>query len=184
MRLALTIATLALLPLTARADVASDFATLQAALPTLPVLRGSEKPISEAKTFIAGLTGTWAPFSTVAGGYEMPDPELVTQTCERVPHKITAVGDLGLEIRIGGGEYAALARLLFVGFGTFAGLPDEASLMNRLFGKRIEDTPEELRLRTIVTSRFMREVILLPSGENLLVVITPGYPAEIWSRCP
>jgi hypothetical protein len=178
------IACLALMPLVAQADVESDFTALKTAIPALPVLPGPANPITETKAMIAGLQGDWAPFSTLAGGYEMPDPAIIPKACERVAYRIEPVGDLGLTITQGMGEHIAVTRLLYAGFGTFAALPDEASWMKRLFGEKVAEVDELNRLRAVTMNRFMSDVILLPSGENLLVVLTPRYPAEVWSRCP
>jgi hypothetical protein len=181
-RTAALAAILALTSLSAQADIASDFAALKKALPLFPVEIRSDTPITDAKAMIAGMAGDWFPLSLIAGGYSLPPEDILAKACDKMVFHLAPDGELGMLIEQGRGEDTSLIRLLYLGWGTFAALPDETSFMRRLFGEGTVETTRMSALSSYAAS--ISQVTILPSGENLLLFMPHRGRAEIWGRCP
>jgi hypothetical protein len=184
-RIAPLAAVLALAAVSAQADIASDFAALKKALPLFPVETRSDTPIADAKALIAGMAGDWIPVSILAAGYALPPEDILASACAKLVYRLTPEGELGMRIEQGRETDMSLTRLLYLGNGVFAALPDEASFMRRLFGDDMSTMAETTRMMALANhAASINEVTILPSGENLLLFMPHRGRAEIWGRCP
>lgn len=173
---------LALAALPARADLANDYATLFQSLP-LDLSRDPAAQFASAEARIQAMAGRWVALSILAGDGPGPlDPAIIANACTRTTMDFLPVGGLGVEVTTGNAKSAAKARLQFVGGYDFVGTIDGNTVLDRLIPDPADRRPD-LSYRMLTQHSLLGRVILLPVGDNILLLIAERRPPEIWGRC-
>ena len=181
------IAVLACLATPVRADLALEYAAIVKDL-RLDLSRAPEDQYRAAEARIQALTGRWIPLSLIAGeGPRLKYPDVAAEACDKTNPKTTTmeivpVGALGMAVSFGNAKARARAHLQYAGGSDFVGVIDEKSTLARVYPNPEEVDPQQL-FRLLTQQTLLGRVVVLPAGENLLILIGERRPPEIWGRC-
>lgn len=174
-----------LFALPAAADPAADFQRLTETFPTLGFAYDAEAQLTEAKSFVAGMTGTWVQIGPLmAQSGQFPEPDILAQACERVGFAATPVGLVGFDLTMPGKTTPFTIHMQWMGGTTFAARYDEAGLLARLFGDNLDAIPADVMVTSLTRTAWNGPVALIPVGKDLVYMQAPQAPADVLARCP
>jgi hypothetical protein len=175
---------LAALP--AHADPAADFQRLTQTFPTLGFDYDAEAQLQQAKTFVAGMTGTWVQLGPlmVADGGQFPDAERLASLCEKTGFAAKPTGMVSFDLVQPGKTTPFTIHLQWIGGPTFLSRYDEAGWLARVFGDNLENIPAQVLVSSLTQTAWNGSLTLIPVGDDLIYMQAPQAPADVLARCP
>jgi hypothetical protein len=175
-----------LLALPAQADPAADFQRLTETFPTLGFAYDAKTQLDQAKTFVAGMTGTWVQIGPLmaADDGQFPDGERLATLCEKMAFTATPTGMVSFDLAMPGKTKPFTVHLQWVGGTTYVSRYDEAGWLARVFGDNLENIPAEVMVSTLTQTAWNGTMTLIPAGKDLIYMQAPQAPADVLVRCP
>ncbi len=92
---------------------------------------------------------------------------------------------MGLRLTRQGGDRAVAIDLRYAGGTTYVATVDQAALVACFFGAEPVDQIDPVMLATALTaSPWLGQIVLLPAGQDLILVQPATRPPELLARCP
>ena len=183
-------ALLALL-LTAAPAVAQDLAAQYAAaaraftLPGAPSLSMGDLLEEDAvEALLPTVEGNWTPALTLFPDPANVDPELLAESCERIPSTLVQTAPHSFELRRSserdGTAITMAIRHDWIVGNTFDRGVEEKEVSAFLGFDRLDD----LSTGMMTLPGLRGQVVLFQPSPDILVFVSPGGPPEIFARCP
>lgn len=184
MRPILLAACLAALP--AHADPAADFQRLTETFPTLGFDSDAEAQLTQAKAFVAGMTGKWVQVGPLMANLDgqFPEADVLASACEKAGLAATPVGMVSFELEMPGKTTPFTLHLRWVGGTSYVSRYDEAGWLARVFCDNLENIPPQVMVSTLTQTAWNGTLTLIPVGEDLIYMQAPQAPADVLARCP
>lgn len=183
MRFSLIAACLAALP--AHADPVTDFQRLTETFPGLNFVYSPEAQVTQAKAFVAGMTGKWVQIGPLlSDGSGFPEPETLAKACDRMGFTATPTGAFGFDLAVPGKTKPFTLHLQWTGGTTYASRYDEAGMMERLFGDKADEMSPDILFSALTRTTWLGTLTLIQAGDDLIYLQAPQAPADALARCP
>ena len=145
--------------------------------------------LQATSAMIAGLAGILLPLSLLAGQAPLKTGTSLPTYCGKSGLVVTVEPDGDLAFRMHrpiGGRTATeiITRFDYRGRGLFQRQVATPDLMAFLFPQGLDKLPPEVVLTTLAGQAALSLVTVFQPKPDILVLLSPGQPAEIWGRCP
>ena len=167
-----------------QADVASDLAALQKALPMLAGASPSDEDFDTIRLQISLMSGDWYMVPLQDGAYLPLSDTVSKDLCEKNARRVSPVGDLKMRVeQVSATGTGGAITYSYLGLSAFTGMVDETSWREAMYpgGARLAS---EAQLWKLSVAKAAAPTIFTLSGADLLLELVPGERLVVWARCP
>jgi hypothetical protein len=169
----------------AAADPAADYDRLLQLMPLAP-RSDPDGMLAYAEGLVTHLTGRWVNVDVLFGerGEGSYDAEIVGAACGKLYLTLDAASPFSLSYTNGNDKRRIKGQLQWAGGNAFVGVYDEASLRERFFGEASETMESGALFAALLGQSLSGRLIIVPAGEDIVVIMREGVTSEVWARCP